>query len=126
MQEFSHPLGDAIKTARKKMKLTQNEVAAMADLDPRTILNIENYKGNPKMEVLYPLVRCLKIDPAEIFYPEEAQPNCELKRLQFLIKDCTEAEALLLANIISAILQVMRASDNSATVPASIETIFNP
>ena len=61
MQEYSRPLGDAVKRARGKLGLTQNEVADAADIDVRTVLNIENYKGNPKMEVLYPLVRALKI-----------------------------------------------------------------
>ena len=62
MPEYSHPLGDAVKRARGKIGLTQNEVADLANVDVRTVLNIENYKGNPKMEVLYPLVRALKID----------------------------------------------------------------
>lgn len=48
MHEYSRPLGDAIKRARGKLGLTQNEVADKADIDVRTVLNIENYKGNPK------------------------------------------------------------------------------
>ena len=72
MQEYSRSLGDVIKRARGKLGLTQNEVADAADIDVRTVLNIENYKGNPKMEVLYPLVRALKIDAREIS-EEEAE-----------------------------------------------------
>ena len=75
MHEYSHPLGDAVKRARGKSGLTQKEVADMADVDVRTVLNIENYKGNPKMEVLYPLVRALKIDAREIFNPEIRRGN---------------------------------------------------
>ena len=59
MQEYSRSLGNTVKRARGKLGLTQNEVAAAADVDVRTVLNIENYKGNPKMEVLYPLVLSL-------------------------------------------------------------------
>lgn len=44
MSEYSHPLGDTVKKARKKMGLTQNQVAIMTDSDERTIMNIENYK----------------------------------------------------------------------------------
>ena len=57
MHDYSHPLGDAVKRARGRLDLTQSEVADLADIDVRTVLNIENYKGNPKMEVLYPLIR---------------------------------------------------------------------
>lgn len=67
MHEYSRPLGDAIKRSRGKLGLTQSEVADKVDIDVRTVLNIENYKGNPKMEVLYPLVRALEIDAREIF-----------------------------------------------------------
>ena len=56
MQEYSRSLGDVIKRARGKLGLTQNEVADAADIDVRTVLNIENYKGNPKMEVLYKII----------------------------------------------------------------------
>jgi transcriptional regulator with XRE-family HTH domain len=62
MQEFSYPLGDAIKRARGELGLTQSQVAEKSGIDARTVMNIENYKGNPKMEVLYPLVRALKLD----------------------------------------------------------------
>ena len=70
MQVYSKPLGDAVKRARGEQNLTQSQVAEAANIDVRTVLNIENYKGNPKMEVLYPLVRVLKMDSREIFYPE--------------------------------------------------------
>ena len=49
MQSYSRPLGDAVKRARAELGFTQNQVAEAADIDVRTVLNIENYKGNPKM-----------------------------------------------------------------------------
>ena len=45
MQEFSQPLGDAVKKARGELGLTQNQVADQIDVDVRTVMNIENYKG---------------------------------------------------------------------------------
>ena len=42
----------------------------MTDLDERTIMNIEKYKANTTMEVLYLLIRTLRIDPRDIFCPE--------------------------------------------------------
>ena len=62
MPDYSRSLGDAVKRARGDLGLTQQEVADAADIDVRTVLNIENYKGNPKLEVLYPLIRVLKLD----------------------------------------------------------------
>ena len=85
MPEYSRPLGDAVKRARTELSLTQNEVADAADVDVRTVLNIENYKGNPKMEVLFPLVRVLKIDAREIFNPEMKRDSPALRQLRVLI-----------------------------------------
>ena len=70
MPDYSRVLGDVVKVAREQAGLTQAELATAINRDTRTVLNIENYKGNPKLEVLYPLVRALRIDSREIFYPE--------------------------------------------------------
>ena len=84
MHDYVHTLGDAVKRARGKLGLTQNEVADKADIDVRTVLNIENYKGNPKMEVLYPLIRVLQIDAREIFNPEMQRKSPALQHLRLL------------------------------------------
>lgn len=114
MAEYSHPLGDAVKQARRKLRLTQSEVADRADLDVRTVLNIENHKGNPKLEILYPLVRTLRLDPRDIFYPEFSTPGPAVRQLQFLLETCSEAEAETLTPIVEATLQALRKSSTKA------------
>lgn len=69
MYDFSYPLGNAVKSTRYQRGLTQLQVAEMADIDVRTVMNIENYKANPKMEVLFPLIRTLRVDARTIFNP---------------------------------------------------------
>ena len=102
MQEFSQPLGDAVKKARGELGLTQNQVADQIDVDVRTVMNIENYKGNPKMEILFPLIRALKIDSREIFHPEIRLDNPAVSKL------CSEDEAAALIPIIESILSALR------------------
>ena len=65
MSEYSQVLGDTVRAARKKMGLSQNKVAALIDADERTIMNIETYNANTTMDVLYPLIRLLRIDPRQ-------------------------------------------------------------
>lgn len=67
MYEFSRPLGDTIKKARKSKGLSQRKVADMADIEVRTVMHIENYEDNPKMVALYALIRALEIDPRGFF-----------------------------------------------------------
>ena len=81
MNEYSKSLGDSVKRARGKMKLTQHEVAAKAEVDVRTVLNIENYKGNPKFEALCSIIRTLNLDTQEIFYPEMSRKSAPLTYL---------------------------------------------
>jgi len=113
MPEYSKPLGDVVKSARKRMDLTQNEVADSIDVDARTIINIENYKGNPKLEVLYPLIRSLKIDAREIFYPEMQRESPALRQLRLLVEDCSEDEAATIIPVLQSVISALR--DKNAT-----------
>ena len=113
MSDFSRPLGDAVKRARGRLDLTQGEVADKINVDVRTVLNIENYKGNPKMEVLFPLVRALKIDSREIFNPEMQRESPAIRQLRLLIEECSEGEAAAIIPVFEAILNALR--DQNAT-----------
>ena len=113
MSDFTHPLGDTVKRAREKQELTQAQVADSIDIDMRTVLNIENYKGNPKMEILFPLIRVLRIDPNEIFYPERQHEPSETKQLRFLIESCSEQEAKTLIPVIEAVLSALRSTQST-------------
>lgn len=108
MKEYSRSLGDAVKRARGASGLTQREVADRINKDVRTVLNIENYKGNPKLEVLYPLVRALNIDPQEVFYPNMQKDSPVLRKLRLLVDDCSEEEAAVLIPVLQSVLRAIR------------------
>lgn len=113
MQDYSRPLGDAVKIARSELGLTQEQVASQIDADARTIMNIENYKGNPKMKTLFPLIRLLKIDAREIFNPEMQRDSSAIRQLRFLIEECSEQEAAALIPVIQSVLSTLRAKEAS-------------
>lgn len=108
MKEYSRSLGDAVKRARGASGLTQREVADRINKDVRTVLNIENYKGNPKLEVLYPLVRAMNIDPQEVFYPNMQKDSPVLRKLRLLVDDCSEEEAAVLIPVLQSVLRAIR------------------
>ena len=107
MLDYSHPLGDAVKRARGELGLTQREVADKVDIDVRTVLNIENYKGNPKLIVLFPLIRALKIDAREVFNPEMQRESPALRQLRLLIEECSEEDAATLIPVIESVLKAL-------------------
>ncbi len=81
MYEFSGSLSKAVKKARLERGLSQEALAEMLGIDKRTILNIENKKANPKMEILYPLLRLLRIKPSDVFYPEIEMTDEEIDEM---------------------------------------------
>ena len=111
MFEFSRPLGDAVKRARGRLGMTQSQVADAIDIDGRTGMNIENDKGNPKMEVLYPLIRVLRIDSGEIFNPEMQRESPAISELRLLLEQCSEKEAESIIPIVKAVMDVLRDGD---------------
>jgi len=113
MPDYSQTLGDVVRRARAKLDLTQNEVADSIDVDVRTVMNIENYKGNPKMEVLYPLVRALEIDSREIFHPEMQRETPSLRQLRVLVEECNEQEAEVIIPVLKSVLAALRAKEAS-------------
>ena len=66
MQDIKQNLADAIRKSRTELGLSQEKLAEILGFDSRTILNIENGRGNPKFEKLYPLVRHLNISADRI------------------------------------------------------------
>lgn len=109
--DFVYVLGDTVKRARKRLGFTQQEAAEVCSVDSRTILNIENHRGNPKMEVRFPLVRGLQIDSREIFYPESEQESPTISQLRILIETCTEQEAAALIPVVKSFLGAIRSKN---------------
>lgn len=101
--------GKAVRKARLAHNLTQEQLAERVGIDRQTISNIENHKGNPKFEILFPLIRTLKITPSEIFYPEFQEENPGLHQLRALLADCTKEEAENLVAMSKARLPILRA-----------------
>ena len=105
---FSRPLGDAVLSARKKRNLSQGQVSSQTGLDPRTILNIENGNGNPRLDSLYTIVRFYGLDPRGFFYHETALDDPARSEFHALVDTCSEEEALTVTPIVRAILEALR------------------
>ena len=109
--EYARILGDVIKKARENAVLTQAELADKAGIDSRTILNIENYHGNPKMQVLSPLIRALGIDANEVFYNRECQGSTKLHKLELLLANCSEEEIEALIPVCESVVAAIRSKE---------------
>lgn len=111
MSECTLVLGDVIKKAREKTGLSQYAAGRAIGVDNRTLLNIENYRGNPRFRNIFLIIRFFKIDPREIFYPELQKESSALSRLQALISDCNEKEAAAIYPVVQSAIDMLRNSN---------------
>lgn len=108
MQDFQKPLGDTVRKARKEAHFSQVKAATSIGVDKRTILNMEKYEGNPKLEILFPLVRLLHIDPWDIFYPEVSRSNPSIQKFLTLLSECSDQEIEALFPVCREVIHAMR------------------
>ena len=111
MPEYSRPLGDTVRHARTQQGLTKKQLADKISVDERTITSIETYKSNTTMEVLYPLLRKLNIDPREIFNPDMGRESPAHYQLRTLIDKCSEQEAATILSVCETVLAALRSKD---------------
>ena len=72
MHDYVKNLAKVVRAAREEARLSQAALAEQIGCDERTILNIENDRGNPKFDVLCQIIAYLLIPAGLIFRPDTA------------------------------------------------------
>ncbi len=105
-------LGDVVRTTRKSRHLSQEALAERIGVCKRTIIDIESNTGNPKFEVLYPLVRELDLPLYQVFYPD-VEENSELKNVLIQeVSSCSEYEMRVILSVVKSLRGSLRSGDN--------------
>jgi transcriptional regulator with XRE-family HTH domain len=111
MNQNREILGDVVRTTRKSRHLSQEALAERIGVCKRTIIDIENNMGNPKFEILYPLVRELDLPLYQVFYPE-VEENSELKNvLMQEVSSCSEYELRIILSLVKSLRCILRNED---------------
>ena len=101
-------LGEVVRTTRKSRHLSQEALAERIGVCKRTIIDIENNTGNPKFEILYPLVRELDLPLYQVFYPE-VEENSELKNVLIQeVSSCSEYEMKIILSVVKSLRCTLR------------------
>ena len=96
-------LGDVVRAARKSRHLSQEALAERIGVCKRTIIDIESDTGNPKFEILYPLVRELDLPLYQVCSPE-VEENLELKNvLMQEVSSCSEYEMRVILSVVKSL-----------------------
>ena len=113
MNRNGEVLGDVVKATRKSRHLSQEALAERIGVCKRTIIDIESNTGNPKFEVLYPLVRELDLPLYQLFYPD-VKENLELKNvLMQEVSSCSEYEMRVILTMVKSLRGVLKNKGDS-------------
>ena len=112
MHYYVKNLAKVIRAAREETHLSQAALAEQIGCDERTILNIENDRGNPKFEVLCQIIAYLRIPADQIFHPDTATDGVK-KKLLLMLQECNEQEAAEILPAIEYLLALIHKRGNS-------------
>ena len=97
-------LGKEIKRRRKAKGWTQEYLAQLVDLTPRSIMYIENRGQHTSLNAFYKLVTLLDISVDEFFYPDKlGGENERRKRIDRLLNGMDERELTIMETVAEGI-----------------------
>lgn len=101
-------LGNAIRTARVKMNLTQEQVAEMADISPVHYMHLESEHRMPSVKVLFKLCDILNLSLDSLLFLSTNNSHL-IQKLNNYANKCTDKQLL----VILAAMQVMVAQNTA-------------
>ena len=99
-----HDMGRAIKKAREREGMTQEQLGFIIDRDPRTVMYHENDGQHPSLNVFYQLTTMFGISVDQYFYPDTSADDACKKRLDIMLKSLDESELHLVEELIRAVV----------------------
>lgn len=91
------PIGLAIKKAREAKGWTQEHLAQLVDLTPRSIMYIENRGQHPRLNKFYLITTLLDISVDQFFYLcDEAETSNRRKQIDVLLNGMEERELIVM------------------------------
>ena len=99
------PMGLAIKKAREKKGMTQEQLADIIGRDTRTVMYHENDGQHPSLDIFYQLATMFDLSVDEYFYPNMSADEAAKKRINILLNSLSESELRLVEGIINAIIE---------------------
>ena len=110
-----HGIGLAIKKAREREGMTQEQLGYIVDRDPRTIMYHENDGQHPSLNAFFQMVTMFGISVDEYFYPDMGADEAAKKRINIQLNSLNESELRLVEGIINAIIENRGTEEASET-----------
>ena len=92
-------LGAAIRAARLKKNITQEELAEILGISPTHEKHIESGHRLPSVEVLFSIAQALDLSLDNVVFPEQEAGEGRTKEMQIMLTQCTERELSVLLDV---------------------------
>ena len=99
-------LGINIKTARKKVHMTQEELAEKVDISTVFVSQIENANRKASLETVYKISKALNITIDDLLSDEKQKTIDDVDELLFLLQSRSDTEKKFVTEIVKNILEL--------------------
>ena len=97
------PMGLAIKKAREKKGMTQEQLADIIGRDTRTVMYHENDGQHPSLDIFYQLATMFDLSVDEYFYPDMGADEAAKKRINAMLNSLDEKDLQVVEATIQAL-----------------------
>ena len=101
-------IGNKLFTIRKRMGLTQAEVAEAAELSTRTYADIERGSVNMRIETILKICNVLHITPDEILTTEDTSISAKQQEIWERLNACSTKDKETALKILSVYLESLK------------------
>ena len=101
-------IGNRLYSIRKRMGLTQADVAEKAELSTRTYADIERGSVNMRIETILKICNVLHITPDEILTPDDSSISAKQQELWERLNSCSPKDKETALKLLSVFLESLR------------------
>ncbi len=103
--EYLHVIGNKLHSFRKRVGMTQADVAEKAGISDRTYADIERGTVNMRIDTVLRICKVLRITPDEILIAKEDNTNIECEEILKRMDLCSEKERRTALKILDVYLK---------------------
>ncbi|WP_410497716.1 helix-turn-helix domain-containing protein [Chitinibacter sp. S2-10] len=107
-QKLTQRIGKAIGSHRRRMKMTQDAVAAKLDVTTESVSRMERGVVTMSMTRLAQLAELFQCDPADLLLESSARPSEQARHLAELLNELNDQDRELVVELTTRLIKGLR------------------
>jgi len=106
MERTRELFGERIKEIRKKRGMTQEDVAKILEIDPKSFSRIERGERSPSLDTIEKIACALSVEPKDLFEFEHLSGIKEIRvACRKILNEANEEELKILLKLIRSVMR---------------------